>query len=90
MSASPLRTMVLSIGIAAAVLGTACGPATADDRWRDDHRDRREHREHERPPPRYVQPPVVVAPPPQEFYQPPPIVVTQPPSGINIILPLNF
>ncbi len=87
MNAPTLRTMVLSIGIAVAVLGTAGTARADDDHWRHDDRDHHEHRDHDR---RYVPPPVVVvAPPPRVIYEPPPIVVA-PEPGINIILPLNF
>jgi hypothetical protein len=85
--------MVLSIGIAAALLGSTTGIARADDdHWRHDDRDRIQHDrwEHEHAERRYVPPPVVVAPPPRVIYQPPPVVYEPPPSGINIVLPLNF
>ena len=96
MSAPTLRNVILSIGTITAMIGSGIGTALAeDDRGRHEQRDEREwqHRERwdrGREEHRYVPPPVVVVPPRREIYEPPPIVVEQPPSGINIILPITI
>lgn len=100
MNASTIRKLILTIGLAAAMVGPTAGIALADDdHWRHEQRERaererfeRERFEHERweREHRYVPPPVVYAPPPREYYAPPPVVYAPPAPGFNIVLPINI
>lgn len=89
-----VRAMMSKLVIAltlVGVIGAVAVPAHADDDWRRRERVEREHerqrewREHHRHP-------VYVAPPPAYVYAPPPVVYAPPPppSGINLIFPLNI
>lgn len=84
--------LVIALALAGVIGGVAV-PARADDDWRRrerfererEHERQREWREHHRHP-------VYVAPPPAYVYAPPPVVYAPPPppSGINLIFPLNI
>ena len=96
---SRLGRTAMAIGLMAAMGVASIAPAMAQEWRRDDHYDHRDDRarwEHERMDRerwerehRYGSPPVVVGPPPQMMYAPPPVVMA-PPSGLSIVLPLNF
>ena len=83
--------LVLALALVGVVGGIAAVPARADDdRGRREHLDREraardEWRDHRRRR-------VYVAPPPAYVYAPPPVVYAPPPppSGINLIFPLNI
>lgn len=95
-----LRSLVVAVGFAVAAGSMVSTAAKAEEwgdhghherEWRDHDRDWRENdrdrewREHH-----YAPPPVVYAPAPRQGYYvaPPPVVAV--PSGLNIVLPLNF
>jgi len=93
---SRLGRTLLAVGLVAAMGTASIAPAIAQEWRHDDHRDDRARWEHERMERerwerehRYGSPPVVVGPPPQMMYAPPPVVMA-PPSGLSIVLPLNF
>ena len=103
MNTVSLRKLVVAFGLVVAVGTTVSTSARADDwgdrDWHEHGYHEREWREHERERERereewrehhYVAPPVVYASPGQGYYYaaPPPVVAV--PSGLNIILPLNF
>lgn len=81
-----MAKLVLALAVASLIGGVAAS-ARADDDWR-----RREHIERERDWRVHHRRPVYVAPPPAYVYAPPPVVYAPPPppSGINLIFPLNI